>query len=108
MKWGQWAATRADIFPPDMCSELAKLQTKAPAHSLAHTERTIRHALGGWLQCPAEKSPHTGCRHSSSIQAYTAHCLSRYVLVESAKRSMRRSAQRLAVARLRNEEQREQ
>ena len=46
MKWGQWAATRADIFPPDMCAELAKLQTKAPAHSLAHTERTIRHALG--------------------------------------------------------------
>ena len=35
MKWGQWAATRADIFPPDMCAELAKLQTKAPAHSLA-------------------------------------------------------------------------
>lgn len=26
MKWGQWAATRADTFPPDMCKELAQLQ----------------------------------------------------------------------------------
>ncbi len=60
MKWGQWAATRADIFPPDMCSELAKLQTKAPAHSLAHTERTIRHALGGWPQRAAGRSRHAG------------------------------------------------
>ena len=46
MKWGQWAATRGDIFPPDMCSELAKLQTKAPAHSLAHTEYMVQLAFG--------------------------------------------------------------
>ena len=25
IKWGQWAATRHDLFPPDMCSELEKL-----------------------------------------------------------------------------------
>lgn len=46
MKWGQWAATRVDIFPPDMCKELAKLQTKAPAHNMAHTEHMVRVAFG--------------------------------------------------------------
>jgi aarF domain-containing kinase len=28
IKWGQWAATRHDLFPPDMCSELELLHTK--------------------------------------------------------------------------------
>jgi hypothetical protein len=41
IKWGQWASTRADMFPPDMCRELEGLQTRAPAHSLAFTERVI-------------------------------------------------------------------
>lgn len=46
IKWGQWAATRPDLFPRDLCSELAKLHTKAPAHSYAHTKRTIEKAFG--------------------------------------------------------------
>jgi hypothetical protein len=32
IKWAQWAATRKDMFPPDMCKELARLQCSAPAH----------------------------------------------------------------------------
>jgi aarF domain-containing kinase len=32
IKWAQWAATRKDMFPPDMCNELATLQCSAPAH----------------------------------------------------------------------------
>ena len=28
IKWGQWAATRHDLFPPDMCEELEKLHTQ--------------------------------------------------------------------------------
>ena len=67
MKWGQWAATRADIFPPDMCAELAKLQTKAPAHSFAHTERTVRHALGGWRHIWPNIALMLGVIASSSI-----------------------------------------
>ncbi|KAK3040288.1 hypothetical protein RJ639_028203 [Escallonia herrerae] len=46
IKWGQWAATRPDLFPSDLCSELAKLHTKAPAHSYAYTKRTIEKAFG--------------------------------------------------------------
>ena len=28
IKWGQWAATRHDMFPPDMCTELEHLHTQ--------------------------------------------------------------------------------
>ena len=28
IKWGQWAATRHDLFPPDMCTELEHLHTQ--------------------------------------------------------------------------------
>ncbi|KAL9236468.1 hypothetical protein vseg_011136 [Gypsophila vaccaria] len=45
IKWGQWAATRPDLFPVDLCSELAKLQSQAPEHSFAHTKRTIEKAF---------------------------------------------------------------
>ncbi|KAL2944518.1 putative serine/threonine-protein kinase abkC [Bienertia sinuspersici] len=46
IKWGQWAATRPDLFPGDLCSELAELQSKAPEHSFECTQRTIEKAFG--------------------------------------------------------------
>jgi len=46
IKWGQWAATRADLFPPDVCSALEKLHSQAPAHGWAVTEAAIREAFG--------------------------------------------------------------
>ncbi|KAK9269057.1 hypothetical protein L1049_000825 [Liquidambar formosana] len=46
IKWGQWAAARPDLFPRDLCNELAKLHTKAPAHSFAFTKKTIEKAFG--------------------------------------------------------------
>ena len=46
IKWGQWAATRPDLFPGDLCSELAQLQSKAPEHSYEHTKITIEKAFG--------------------------------------------------------------
>ncbi|KAF6163333.1 hypothetical protein GIB67_025197 [Kingdonia uniflora] len=45
IKWGQWAATRPDLFPRDLCTELSKLHTKAPSHSFAYTKRTIEKAF---------------------------------------------------------------
>lgn len=45
IKWGQWAATRKDLFPPMLCSELEKLQTSAPQHSFASTDRAIQSAF---------------------------------------------------------------
>ena len=46
----QWAATRADLFPPDMCLELTSLQSDAPSHSFAHTRRTVERAFGQPLE----------------------------------------------------------
>lgn len=45
IKWGQWAATRPDLFPSDLCSELTKLHMKAPAHSFSHTKKTVEKAF---------------------------------------------------------------
>ncbi|EEF36621.1 ATATH8, putative [Ricinus communis] len=49
IKWGQWAATRPDLFPQDVCAELARLHTKAPAHSFGFTKLTIERAFGRTL-----------------------------------------------------------
>lgn len=46
IKWGQWAATRADLFPPDVCDELSKLHSSAPAHEFSYTEKAIKDAFG--------------------------------------------------------------
>ncbi|XP_074319433.1 uncharacterized protein LOC141656447 [Silene latifolia] len=46
IKWGQWAATRPDLFPQDLCTVLAKLHSKAPAHDFPFSKRTIEKAFG--------------------------------------------------------------
>lgn len=46
IKWGQWAATRADLFPPDLCSELELLHTQAPMHGFSHTACAVEAAFG--------------------------------------------------------------
>ncbi|XP_020590253.1 uncharacterized aarF domain-containing protein kinase 2-like [Phalaenopsis equestris] len=46
IKWGQWAATRPDLFPGDLCNELTKLHSKSPAHSFSYTKKTIEGAFG--------------------------------------------------------------
>ena len=33
IKWGQWSATREDMFPPELCHVLAELHDQAPVHS---------------------------------------------------------------------------
>mmetsp|Transcript_45749 Transcript_45749/g.115661 ORF Transcript_45749/g.115661 Transcript_45749/m.115661 type:complete len:683 (-) Transcript_45749:139-2187(-) len=49
IKWGQWAATRPDMFPPDMCATLETLQTQAPAHSAAFSVAAVEGAFGAPL-----------------------------------------------------------
>lgn len=46
IKWGQWAATRPDLFPRDLCYHLSKLHSKAPSHDFAQTRRTVEGAFG--------------------------------------------------------------
>ncbi|KAI1619000.1 aarF domain-containing kinase [Exophiala viscosa] len=47
IKLGQWAASRSDIFPVEMCRIMSTLHSNAPAHSLRHTKKTISEAFGG-------------------------------------------------------------
>nr|OQO26234.1 hypothetical protein B0A51_07240 [Rachicladosporium sp. CCFEE 5018] len=45
IKLGQWAASRTDIFPTEMCAIMSSLHSNAPAHSLKVTKQTIEKAF---------------------------------------------------------------
>ncbi|KXX80823.1 putative serine/threonine-protein kinase abkC [Madurella mycetomatis] len=47
IKLGQWAASRSDIFPNELCDIMSKLHANAPAHSLHATKRIVQAAFGG-------------------------------------------------------------
>eukprot|EP00873_Tetraselmis_striata_P027922 jgi/Tetstr1/448186/TSEL_035477.t1 len=46
IKWGQWASTRTDLFPVELCEALSKLHSGAPCHAFRHTEAIIEAELG--------------------------------------------------------------
>lgn len=47
IKLGQWAASRSDIFPTQLCKIMSGLHSHAPAHSLEVTKKTVEKAFGG-------------------------------------------------------------
>lgn len=47
IKLGQWAASRTDIFPTELCATMSSLHSHAPAHSLRATRRIVGRAFGG-------------------------------------------------------------
>ncbi|KAH7350115.1 ABC1 family protein [Plectosphaerella cucumerina] len=47
IKLGQWAASRTDIFPNEMCEIMSKLHSDAPAHSMRATRRIVSEAFDG-------------------------------------------------------------
>ncbi|KAJ0273651.1 hypothetical protein COL940_009740 [Colletotrichum noveboracense] len=44
---GQWAASRSDIFPNEMCEIMSKLHSNAPAHSIRQTKLIVSAAFDG-------------------------------------------------------------
>ncbi|ODV97836.1 hypothetical protein PACTADRAFT_73514 [Pachysolen tannophilus NRRL Y-2460] len=46
IKLGQWAASRTDIFPKQMCKELSNLHSDAKPHSLYKTKKIICRTFG--------------------------------------------------------------
>ena len=46
IKWGQWAATRPDMFPEQLCHALSNLHANAKQHSYSITATMIEHELG--------------------------------------------------------------
>lgn len=45
IKLGQWAASRTDIFPDELCAIMSALHSNAPAHSLKVTKQTLEQAF---------------------------------------------------------------
>jgi aarF domain-containing kinase len=46
IKYGQWAATRPDLFSPDVCKTFQELQTDAPRHDFSYTKKIIEEEFG--------------------------------------------------------------
>ncbi|KXZ56229.1 hypothetical protein GPECTOR_1g2 [Gonium pectorale] len=54
IKWGQWSATRVDLFPDDFCEALSSLHDRAPTHSFAFTRKQVESSFGCALECMFE------------------------------------------------------
>ncbi|XAR53686.1 Cadmium-transporting ATPase [Bertholletia excelsa] len=78
IKWGQWAATRPDLFPRDLCTELAKLHSKAPEHSFTYTKRTIERAFSRKLSEIFDNFEETPVASGSIAQVHRASLKYRY------------------------------
>lgn len=50
IKLGQWASTRPDLLPGDLCTVLSGLHTQAPAHAMAWNRAVIRGEFGRELE----------------------------------------------------------
>jgi aarF domain-containing kinase len=49
VKLGQWAGTRPDLLPPELCRALGELHSQAPEHGMAWTRLAFRQAFGATL-----------------------------------------------------------
>ncbi|KAH6835580.1 Protein kinase superfamily protein [Perilla frutescens var. hirtella] len=78
IKWGQWAAARPDLFPRDLCHELAELHTKAPAHSFAYTKKAVEKAFGRKLAEIFDKFEEEPLASGSVAQVHQATLKFRY------------------------------
>ncbi|CAN6613054.1 hypothetical protein TRVA0_005S02014 [Trichomonascus vanleenenianus] len=72
IKLGQWAASRTDIFPEGLCSQLSKLHSNAKPHSFEATRRTISNAFGMDFDEVFEEFIETPLGVGSMAQVYKA------------------------------------
>ncbi|CAI0467861.1 unnamed protein product [Linum tenue] len=85
IKWGQWAATRPDLFPRDLCTKLSELHSKAPEHSFAYTKKTIEKAFGRKLNEIFEGFEELPVASGSIAQVHRASLRFRYPGQKQAK-----------------------
>lgn len=78
IKWGQWAATRPDLFPRDLCAELSKLHTQAPEHSFAYTKKIIERSFGRRISEIFDNFEEEPVASGSIAQVHRATLRSRY------------------------------
>ncbi|KAL2341966.1 hypothetical protein Fmac_009906 [Flemingia macrophylla] len=85
IKWGQWAATRPDLFPRDLCTKLSELHTKAPEHSFSYTKKTIEKAFGRKISEIFENFEELPVASGSIAQVHRASLKYRYPGQQQAK-----------------------
>lgn len=78
IKWGQWAATRPDLFPRDLCKKLSNLHSKAPEHSFMYTKRSIEKAFGRKLSEIFDRFEEAPVASGSIAQVHRATLRFRY------------------------------
>ena len=71
IKWGQWSATREDMFPPELCHVLAELHDQAPVHSWAESKREIERAFQRSVEDLFESIDHEPLASGSIAQVPT-------------------------------------
>lgn len=82
IKWGQWASTRPDMFPKDVCNSLESLQSSAPSHpghfSRAAVEAAFGKKLGDvfsyWEDVPIASGSIAQIHRARLSPAAAAHC----------------------------------
>ncbi|KAF5728341.1 serine/threonine-protein kinase abkC isoform X1 [Tripterygium wilfordii] len=78
IKWGQWAATRPDLFAGDLCCELSKLHTSAPAHDFSFARKSVEKAFGRKLDEIFSKFEEVPVASGSVAQVHRATLKYRY------------------------------
>ena len=77
MKWGQWAATRPDMFPPDLCQKLEKLQSNAPSHASSRSIAAVESSFGCRVEDIFEEFQDQPIASGSIAQVRKKRCLGR-------------------------------
>lgn len=68
IKWGQWSATREDMFPAEFCSILSELHDSAPVHSWEESKREIEQSFGKSVEDLFESIDHEPLASGSIAQ----------------------------------------
>ncbi|GAM91506.1 hypothetical protein ANO11243_095580 [Dothideomycetidae sp. 11243] len=82
IKLGQWAASRTDIFPTQMCLIMSALHSNAPAHSLSVTKKTIERAFEMRFEDIFEEFQEKPLGVGAIAQVYKAKLKSELVVIE--------------------------
>ncbi|KAK9908907.1 hypothetical protein WJX75_004527 [Coccomyxa subellipsoidea] len=72
IKWGQWSATREDLFPQDVCLVLAELHDRAPVHSWQASKVQIEEAFGKPVEELFDSIDHAALASGSIAQVHRA------------------------------------
>jgi aarF domain-containing kinase len=82
IKWGQWASTRPDLFPEELCVILSHLHTNAPQHSYSFTKNQIEKEFGDKIDKIFESFQRKPIASGSIAQVYKAWLNGRKVAVK--------------------------